>query len=64
MNEISPAKSMTNYLYAKPPSDLYAKQADTLATAGDTMYTTTHYGEEPDTLIDSRFFNSDSSSSR
>lgn len=63
MNEISPAKSMTNYLYAKPPSDLYSKQADTLATAGDTMYTTTHYGEEPDSLIDSRFFNSDSPSS-
>jgi len=63
MNEILPAKSMTNYLYAKPPSDLYANQADTLATAGDTMYTTTHYGEEPDTLIDSRFFNSDSPSS-
>ena len=64
MNEIVPAKSMTNYLYAKPPSDLYAKQADTLTTAGNTMYTSTHYGEEPDSIIDSRFFNSETPSSR
>ena len=64
MNEILPSKSMTNYLYAKPPSEFYAKQDDTLETAGNTMYTSTHYGEEPDSLIDSRFFNSDSSSSR
>ena len=51
-NEILPAKSMTNYMYAKPPSDIYIKQgsssADTLSTAGDTMYTTTTYGAGSD----------------
>jgi len=73
MNEILPAKSMTNYMYAKPPSDIYAKQgsslADTLSTAENQMYTTSIYGagsdssdynSDPDI---SRFFNNDNSPS-
>ena len=62
MNEILPAKSMTNFLYAKPPSELYMKQgasADPLTTAEDTMYTTTYGGGVSESDSDlSRIFNS------
>ena len=65
MNEILPAKSMTNYMYAKPPSDIYAKQqsslADTLSTAENTMYTTTTYGAGSDSRCVQMFIKKSSS---